>query len=306
MGFLKNTAKAIVFSPAVFPLYNYFKHRKETAGLRTKLHAKTDLLADLPAQKKQEWILRIADVISCPDNAAITRVADAGNFSRESLIMHNGIRIDPLSYYGAPILKMLMENGGVHEPQEEKIFDRVLQSLPPGKKTIIELGSYWSFYSMWFLKTFPGSQAYMLEPELRNLHSGKKNFRLNKLKGNFFHLGIGESANKEDRITSPGIFCQQQNINFIDVLHADIQTYELAMLNGSEKLLEEKKVGYWFISTHSNELHTQCKNMLAEYGYALVAEANLDESYSFDGILVMKDPAYPGIASVEISKKRIV
>lgn len=304
MSSLRNIARSIVFSPAVFPLYNYFKHRKETAALRSKLHTKGDLLSDLPPQQKAEWAARIADVISCPDNADIPRVKNAGNISGEILIMHNGIKIDPLSYYGTPILKMLMENGGVHEPQEEKVFDKVLHSLPAGKKTILELGSYWSFYSMWFLQRFPGSKAYMLEPELMNLHSGKKNFKLNGLEGNFFHLGIGETENKQGRIISPGIFCKQQHIDFIDILHADIQTYELAMLKGSKKLLEEKKIGYCFISTHSNELHDQCKKMLMEYGYALVAEANLDESYSFDGILVMKDPSYPGIASVEISKKR--
>ena len=76
------------------------------------------------------------------------------------------------------------------------------------------------------------------------------------------------------------------------------------MLKGSIKLLEEKKIGYCFISTHSNELHEQCKTMLLKFGYVLVADANLDESYSFDGILVMKNPAYPGIEAVEISKKK--
>ena len=303
MGFLKNAARAIVFSPAVFPLYNFLKNRKETATLRKKLHAKSDLLADLPPQQKAEWAARIADVISCPDNADISRVAGAGDFSGETLLMHNGIEIDPLSYYGAPILKMLMENGGVHEPQEEKVFAKVLESLPKGKKTILELGAYWAFYSMWFLKTFPGSSAYMLEPELRNLYSGKKNLRLNDLEGNFFHRGIGEVVNEKERTTAVDFFCRQHKIDFIDILHADIQTYELAMLRGSAKLLEEKKVGYCFISTHSNELHEQCKTLLTGYGYKLVADANLDESFSFDGILVMKNPAYPGIASVGISKK---
>jgi hypothetical protein len=304
MGLLKYIARKIVFSPAVFPIYNSIKHRKETIALRKKLETKADLLADLPAPQRAEWEQRIADVIACPDNADIPRVAEAGNFSGETLIMHNGIKIDPLSYYGAPILKMLMENGGVHEPQEEKVFAKVLASLPQGKKTILELGAYWAFYSMWFLRSFPGSSAYMLEPELRNLYSGKKNFRLNELEGSFFHLGIGAAENKSERITSPDIFCHKQNIGFIDILHADIQTFELAMLHGSKKLLQEKKIGYCFISTHSNELHEQCKALLTTYGFVLVADANLDESYSFDGILVMKDPAYPGIAHVDISKKK--
>lgn len=304
MGFLKDIARVVVFSKVVFPAYNYFANRKERNKLRKKLHSGAGLLDDLPPVQKKEWQDRIADVIACPDNAAIPRVKDAGKLHGNLLVMHNGILIDPLSYYGLPILKMLLLNGGVHEPQEEKIFGRVLDSLPPGKKTIMELGAYWAFYSMWFLKKFPGSSAYMLEPELKNLYAGKKNFRLNNLHGAFFHLGAGETENKKERITSPDAFCEKENTGFIDILHADIQTYEAAMLRGAKKLVSEKKVGYFFISTHSNELHEQCKSFLAENGYALVAEANLDDTYSYDGILVMKDPSYPGIASVEIARKK--
>ncbi len=304
MGFLKNIARSIAFSPAVFPIYHSFKIRKEKADLLQKLNNKTDLLADLPFVQKKEWEERISDVINCPDNEDIQRVPEAGKFKDEILYMHNGIMIDPLSYYGLPILKMLMLNGGVHEPQEEKIFDLVLKSLPSGKKTIIELGAYWSFYSIWFLKTFPGSSAYMLEPELKNLYAGKKNFQLNNLDGNFFHLGAGEKENKIERIISPDIFCRQNHIPFIDILHSDIQTFEFAMLKGSKKLLEEKRIGYLFISTHSNELHQQCKALLSSQGYELVAEADLNETYSYDGILVMKNPSYPGISKVEISKKK--
>ncbi|HET6989755.1 MAG TPA: FkbM family methyltransferase, partial [Bacteroidia bacterium] len=271
--------------------------------LMEKLNSKQDLLSDLAPVQKKEWQERIEDVKSCPDNLNIPRVPDAGQLIDGNLIMHNGIKIDPLSYYGFPILKMLLENKGVHEPQEEKVFQEVLASLQPGKKTILELGAYWSFYSMWFLKTFPGSDAYMIEPDIRNLYSGKKNFELNNLHGTFLQSFVGETKKTKEKIISPDAFCKKNNISFVDILHSDIQGFELEMLKGSRNLLTENKIGYCFISTHSNELHEQCISFLKNFGFVVVANANLDESFSFDGIIVMKAPGYPGISSVEISKK---
>jgi len=97
--------------------------------------------------------------------------------------------------------------------------------------------------------------------------------------------------------------CEQQGLEFLDILHSDIQGFEVEMLEGAKKLLSEKRVGYVFISTHSNELHEQCYEVLKRYGFEMVASANLDESYSWDGVLVMKMPTYPGIEHVEISKR---
>ena len=50
---------------------------------------------------------------------------------------------------------MLLENKGVHEPQEEKAFLEVLNYVEKGS-TMIELGSYWGFYSLWFNKKIKG------------------------------------------------------------------------------------------------------------------------------------------------------
>ena len=48
---------------------------------------------------------------------------------------------------------------GHHEPQEEFAFFQVLEQLrrnpsPWGNPRMIELGSFWAYYSMWFLKEF--------------------------------------------------------------------------------------------------------------------------------------------------------
>ncbi|MEL6863363.1 MAG: FkbM family methyltransferase [Bacteroidota bacterium] len=279
------------------------KNRKQLEGI---LGQGNDLIQHLSDQEKAHWVERINDVLQSPDNAAIPRAEKAGKLVDDQLIMHNGIKIDPLSYYSFPLLKMLIDNKGVHEPQEEKIFQEVCQSLPKdGKKTMLELGAYWSFYSMWFQQYFASANCYMVEPDRRNLFYGKRNVQLNRLKGTFIHAGIGRQMDRAHNITNVDTICAQQGIEFIDILHSDIQGYELEMLEGSEQTLKAGKVGYIFISTHSNDLHRDCHHFLKErYGFSLVASADLKETFSWDGILVMKAPDYPGVNQVSISKKQ--
>jgi len=304
---MKKQLKKIIYSKG-FPdfFFNvYFNqlaagHSKRLKGL---LQNGENLVEQMREDKREYWRDRINNVLSSEDNADIERVKTAGQLIDNQLHMHNGIQVDPMSYYSLPLLQMLMENKGVHEPQEEKIFQEVLKTIPKeGSKTMLELGAYWAFYSMWFLQKFPDANCFMVEPEKENLFYGKKNFKLNNMSGKFIHAGIGKNSDTHNNTITVDEICKKNKIEFLDILHADIQGYELDMLHGSKKLLSEKRVGYIFISTHSNELHQQCYDFLKDE-YQLVASANLDESYSWDGILVMKNADYPGINSVEISKK---
>jgi len=278
------------------------KNRKE---LNRKLSEGQGLMEHFPTEQKKYWEERINDVLQGPDNANIPRVANAGQLTGDSLVMHNGIQIDPLSYYSFPLLKMLIDNKGVHEPQEEKIFQEVLKSMQAKEKmTMLELGSYWSFYSMWFMKTFPSADCYMVEPDRKNLFYGKENLKRNQQKGTFIHAGIGGKTDTKNNITTVDDICKKHQLQFLDILHADIQGFELEMLHGAAQLLSANGVGYVFISTHSNELHQDCHQLLKDkYGFTMVANADLDETYSWDGILVMKNPKYPGVEEVLIAKK---
>jgi hypothetical protein len=283
----------------------YFHWKNDKKKLFAVLNGNGDLLDILNKAEKKHWLPRIQSVIDGKDNQDIPRDKDAGKIIDGLLTMHNGIKVDPLSYYSYPMLKMLEQNKGVHEPQEENIFQEVLATLNDDKsKIMLELGSYWSFYSIWFKKIFPSADCYMVEPDRRNLMYGQHNFEINKIKGTFIHGGISGKKDNSNNITTVDDICQEQQIDFLDILHSDIQGYELEMLYGSQKMLSKNKVGYAFISTHSNELHTQCQQLLQDkYGFITVASANLDESFSWDGILVMKAPEYPGIDQVNIDKK---
>ncbi|MEM8523601.1 MAG: FkbM family methyltransferase [Bacteroidota bacterium] len=276
--------------------------------LSTLLEENEDLMAGLKQEYREHWEGRIEQVLQDPDNEDIPRSKNAGKLLNGKLIMHNDLKIDPLSYYSFPVLKMLIKNKGVHEPQEEKIFQEVLRSLPQTStpKTMLELGAYWSFYSMWFKQIFPNAKAYMAEPNRENLLYGKANFKINKFEGTFIHTKIGKEIVPQRNMTTVDAICTRNNIQFLDILHSDIQGFELDMLHGSHRMLSEKKVGYVFISTHSDELHYSCREVLQEkYGYLQVASADLKESYSWDGILVMKLPSYQGIEKVKISKREI-
>jgi hypothetical protein len=251
------------------------------------------------------WRNRIDDVIACPDNQHIARVRDAGKVIGDYVVMHNGIKVGRLSYYGAGILNMLIENRGVHEPQEERAFEAVLPHLP-ARSTMLELGAYWAYYSLWFSSVVEDARCFLVEPVRENLRCGESNFRINNAKGNFTQAFVG-SADRTDRdgtrFVAVDPFCERNGIERLAILHADIQGSEADMLRGAEQMLGRKRIDWIFISTHSNKLHHDCVDTLNSYGYTIMASADLDETYSVDGLIVAKAHAGLEPGALEISKK---
>ena len=260
-------------------------------------------LFNMPSKLREKWLRRIDDVLQCEDRKFISPHPNAGKIVDGFLVMHNGIQIKPLSYYGFPMLRMFKLCKGVHEPQEERVFQEVLKVMPPGA-TMLELGSYWAFYSMWFQKTVPDAHSYMVEPEEAGLKSGKENFEINGLQGDFTRAFIG---NEYKEISPPILIVDwilsEKNIPFLDLLHSDIQGFELQMLEGSSNSFLQGKVGYVFISTHSNQVHDACENKLRDYGHVILHSINLDDSYSEDGLIVAARPGSPSIPVFQLSRK---
>ena len=115
------------------------------------------------------WRRRIALVLACPDSDTIARVSNAGTIVGGYQIMHNGLQVLAGGYYGAPIREMLSRSRGVHEPQEERVFAEILRFVPEGG-TMLELGAYWGFYSMWSARVVRGARCVMVEPDLIHTH----------------------------------------------------------------------------------------------------------------------------------------
>jgi hypothetical protein len=250
------------------------------------------------------WPERTRRVMACPDNEFIPRVAQAGQVIDGVQIMHNGIKVRTGSYYGEESIQLLQKNRGVHEPQEERVFQEVLKQIRPGA-VMMELGAYWSFYSMWFCSAVAGARAFLVEPSAENLAFGKENFALNGLRGDFIHGWVGAASGvAPDGVPAVCVddLVVKHGLQEIAVLHSDIQGAELDMLKGSEKILGRQNVSYTFISTHSDEGHAACDKFLQTRGYILVASVTPAESYSIDGILVHQAPHTPALPPIPLSR----
>jgi methyltransferase FkbM-like protein len=246
---------------------------------------------DLPRWHRRHWRKRIRRLVACPSNASVSRVPHSGRIREGRLIMHNGLEIDPLScsLWG---LLLLHCNRGVHEPQEELAFARALAEQRKGA-LMLELGSGWSLYSLWFHQSVEEARCVMLEPSAERLEAGRKNFRLNGAHGEFIQAYVGaRNSRHEDgcRVVCVDAFLRERGADCVDVLHADIQGSELEMLEGAAEALRERRVGWLFISTHSNTLHSGCEQLVLRAGYQIVASYDLDGSCSEDGILVARRP----------------
>jgi len=232
------------------------------------------------------WKPRIAEVLACPDNARLPRHPEAGKTRDGFQTMFNGIKVAVDGYYGSGMTELLRRNKGSHEPQEEVVFLDVLQRMPAGAQ-MIECGAYWGFYSMWFTREVPQGKAWLIEPEGPNLEIGQRNFRANRLEGDFHRALVGkESTTGNPPQVCIDDFCTRQKIGHLAILHADIQGAEVEMLHGATLTLSESRVDYVFISTHGEELHAQCVLLLQNFGYEVPVSVPPSASHSFDGLIV--------------------
>ena len=257
---------------------------------------------------------RCLTTISCRDSDNLLKEENAGNFIFEDgetyQIMHTGIKILKDCYYASSswMTDIIYALRGHHEPQEEKAFSTVLDYIEPGA-TIIELGCYWAYYSLWFATSIPQSVQYLIEPCLVNLKIGEHNFQANNCySGNFIHGYCGKKYTHTNETNLRHIqidkFIKKNNINHVAILHSDIQGEEYNMLLGCKESLKNKLIDFLFISTHSNSLHTTIINYLKQFGYIILVEHNLDESFSVDGLIVAKSPKMPPLPNIQITKKK--
>lgn len=257
-------------------------------------------------------LCRDADYIPKVPDAGRVRVDESGNRVQ---VMHNGLVVAADGYYGDFMTQIMEQMKGHHEPQEEKVFYEVLKAVPP-ESTMIELGAYWAYYSMWFQKAVKGASNFMIEPAPAALRCGIRNFQLNGFHGDFTPAYIGRTSSegwqKAGLQSKPGEvgqvcmkdFVRSKGIERVALLHSDIQGFEYDMLRGCGDLLDNRKIGFLFISTHSLKVHFQCRKHIVQKGYSIIAEHTPKESYSEDGLIVAAaDPA--ALPPVEVSKRPV-
>ena len=276
----------------------------------------------MPPEDIDPHAARIAMTVSCRDCEGVPKVADAGRIVEENgervQIMHNGLRVAALGYHGAWMSEIITRLRGHHEPQEEAVFDAVMRLLPR-QASMLELGGFWSYYSLWFLRGAPESRrAIVLEPDPAHIAVGARNARLNGATSIEFIQGfIAPTPTPEQMFPSetsgqimvrgysvPEILASR-GIARLDVLHCDTQGAELGVVASCEALLRNHQIQFVFFSTHAHQIsgdpltHQRCLAMLRDFGGHILAEHDVHESFSGDGLIAAyfgDDPlTWPGL-----------
>jgi len=228
-----------------------------------------------------DFLGRFREIVSDPLNLLIPRHHLAGSVSNGKVVLHNGLSVPVIgehSYYGS-FSDILIINRGVHEPLEEFVFHTVLGLLPNDAR-MLELGAYWGHYSMWLKSVHPSSEVHMVEPDPTNLSAGKANFASNGFTGNFVNALVGKGHFSVDD------YLKRKSLPKIDILHSDIQGFELEMLTGASESFKTGKIDYCFVSTHSEALHNECMSRLQDYGYRIDVQSGFDNhTTSADGLI---------------------
>ena len=163
---------------------------------------------------------------------------------------------------------------------------------------MIELGAYWGHYSMWLKQVKPGARTILVEPHAHRVETGRKNFAVNGYEGEFMQAYVGTG-----RWSEPGVprfvvddYLKDTGLEHLDILHADIQGTELQMLDGAVESLAARRIGYLFVSTHSNDIHYAVRDRLAEAGYRIEASSDYDaETTAGDGLVLASSPLRPPV-----------
>lgn len=270
---------------------------------------------------------RIAMAVRCRDCDPVPKVAEAGQvFDGEDgqriQVMHNGLKVVAGGYYGQWMLELIRLCRGHHESQEERLFHEVMKVMPADAR-MVELGAYWSYYSLWFLHGHPSRGAITIEPEPTYRAVGQANATLNGLEimslPGFAGATYAESLPFVCEVSggqmlprySVDHLLAMQDWDKLDLLHMDIQGAETEVLSSCEPLFRAGRVQWVFVSTHAHQIsgdpltHQRCLDILRRCGATIEAEHDVHESFSGDGLIVARfGPPPAGWQPVEISHNR--
>lgn len=244
---------------------------------------------------------RIELTVSCRDCDALPKVVGAGQIDARAgvQLMHNGIRVVAGGYHGAWMTEVIERLNGHHEPQEEVVFQSILTHVP-SKATMLELGGFWSYYSLWFLDEAPETRrAIVLEPDPANLDVGQRNAALNNARGIEFLQASAGLKSLEPRpfksessgtiiipqVSVPDLLAARF-IDHLDILHCDAQGAELDVLRSCETLLRQRRIDFAVFSTHAHQIsgdpltHQRCLSLVEDFGGRIIAEHDVHESFT--------------------------
>jgi len=274
-----------------------------------------------------EELDRIVMTSKCRDSQFIPKVSGAGEvvlggeFSYQ--LMHNGLKVLQGGYYGAWMCELIKRLQGHHEPQEEKVFYEVVKRAADDG-LMIELGCFWAYYSLWFLKDHPHRKAIGLEPDANHLLTANKNANINQLSDQItFVHGLSTMQSTElidietesgQRLQLPGytladLLAMAHSTN-LEIVHCDAQGAESYVVDQIVKLGQRGHLRFAIISTHAYEItgdpltHQACLQKLQAAGAHIIAEHDVHESYSGDGLIAASFKPEDKDLTVELSHNR--
>ena len=275
---------------------------------------------------------RVLMTVSCRDTDRLPKVEGAGEVQvrdgQAVQVMHNGLLIEEGCYYGEWTTAIIRSLAGHHEPQEEVVFDAVvsrLAGLDIARPTIIEFGSFWAYYSLWFCHALNGARAIAMEPDPTWLDVGRRNARLNGLEDRFqFLQGVvgaqpgetmpfqTESSHEEISVVQHDLasLMSSSGLTKVDLVMVDIQGAETVLLERARPILTAGNVRFLIVSTHHQSIsgdpltHQRALDLLRDCGAHIIAEHTVRESYSGDGLIAATfDPSQRDL-TVSISHAR--
>lgn len=249
---------------------------------------------------------RVEMTVSCRDCDDLAKVPDAGEVREEDgrrvQVMHNGLRVVAGGYHGDWMEEIIRRLRGHHEPQEERVFHEVTRNLPDDA-TMIELGGFWSLYSLWFLHGKPARRAVVVEPDPASLEVGRANAALNAATIDFVQACVGavdlatidfetetSGTVATAQVTVPHLM-RTRGIERLDLLHCDAQGVELDVLRSCADLLRSGRIRFCMVSTHAHPIsgdpltHARCLELLRACGGRVLVEYDAGESFSGDGLI---------------------
>lgn len=265
-------------------------------------------LIDFPGLWKKDQDDRKRMTIACRDTDYIPKVKNAGQIKKvdgqEVQIMHDGTMVSLGGYHGSWMSDIITQLKGHHEPQEEKVFYELLKRVRPGS-TMIEFGSFWAYYSLWFAKNTKNAKNICCEPDTHNLEIGRKNAALNKKQFSFIQAAAGTvdgetitiaSDSKPDEtievtVRTVDSIMKEQSVEFLELLHLDVQGYELDALKGAQASIKSGKIRFLCVSTHhyffskNPNTHNECLSFIKENDGHIMASHTVAESFSGDGLI---------------------
>jgi len=316
---IKNKIKIAMKSAiraAGFELKRLPKHRRPADRPKARAGDAKAIEYDTPLFASDQF--RIEMAASCRDADNIPKVEDAGAVVIENgipvQIMHNGVRVIAGGYPpGGWMMELIKRLRGHHEPQEEAVFHAVMKYMP-SNATSLEFGGHWSYYSLWFLQGFAETRrAFVIEPDPNNLSVGRQNAAINGCPIFFTQGFVGSKSEPQFHFTTetagsiplPMIripdFLERNQIETLDLMHSDSQGVEFEVLQTCEAFLRAGKIRFVIVSTHRQIYsrdpltHQRCLHLLRHFGGRILAEHDVHESFSGDGLIA----AYFGRERIE-------